>query len=78
MESSTDLPPACASIRVLSDDDLNAKIQSLNVKQRQIFDIIYSWGKTFVQNRNTKAPFELEPIRIFLTAPGGCGKSFFD
>ena len=31
---------------VISDNELNAKIRSLNRKQREYFDIVYNWAKT--------------------------------
>ena len=71
------LAPAAAQETLISEEDLNSSIESLNEEQRQIFDVVYMWAKRFVQNRNVEEPAErLEPLRIFLTAAGGCGKSY--
>ena len=36
-------------ITILSDNDINNKIRSLNFKQRQIFDFIYNWATSHVK-----------------------------
>ena len=33
-----------------SDDEINSKIRSLNLKQQQIFDFIYNWAKLHVKS----------------------------
>ena len=60
---------------VVSDGELFQKIRALNTKQREIFDVVFSWAKTFVKNQNTLEVKHLEPLNIFLTGEGGCGKS---
>ena len=54
------------------DEDLNQKIQSLNNKQSQIFDMM-----TFINRldsyRICKVPIFL--CIFFITGKGGCGKS---
>ena len=60
---------------MLPDDDLFRKRRSLNAKQREIFDIVFSWAKTFVKNRSSQLLNKIEPLNIFLTGQGGCGKS---
>ena len=59
----------------MSDSDLNAKIRSLNTRQREIFDVVFTWGKHSVQSRNSDMIAKPEPLRIFLTGKGGAGKS---
>ena len=54
-----------------SDDEINSKIRSLNLKQQQIFDFIYNWAKLHV--RATKK--QSTPFHLFLSGSGGCGKS---
>ena len=60
---------------LLSDDALNEKIRSLNIQQRQIFDVVNKWARDTVKNLSSKSPKKVEPIYIFLTGKGGCGKS---
>ena len=35
--------------------------------QRNVFDAVYSWS--------SKIQYEVEPVRLFITGGGGCGKS---
>ena len=60
---------------LLSDDILNEKIRSLNVQQRQIFDVLNKWARDTVKNLSAKSSIKVKPIYIFLTGKGGCGKS---
>ena len=60
---------------LLDDDTLNEKICSLNVQQRQIFNVVNKWARETVKNISSKSPTKVEPIYIFLTGKGGCGKS---
>ena len=60
---------------LVSDNELFDKIKTLNQKQRQIFDIAYSWTKCFVKSRNAKQIKDMQPLNMFLTGEGGCGKS---
>ena len=60
---------------LLSDDVLNEKIRSLNVQQRQIFNVVNKWARDTVKNLSAKTPIKVESIYIFLTGKGGCGKS---
>ena len=60
---------------VLSDDIINEKIRSLNVKQREIFEKVYKWARDYAKNRSCKFPREIFPFYIFLSGGGGCGKS---
>ena len=60
---------------VLPDEEINEKIRSLNMKQREIFDVVLTWATKFVKIRNTKSAEKVEPLHVFLTGQGGCGKS---
>ena len=60
---------------VLSDDELNTNIRSLNQKQREYFDIIYYWAKKFVKNLSALSKVEIQPLYIFITGGAGTGKS---
>ena len=60
---------------VLPDNEINEKIRSLNKKQREIFDVVLSWANNFVKSKNCKNVKKINPLNIFLTGQGGCGKS---
>ena len=60
---------------ILHDDDINAKIRSLNFKQRQIFHVIHAWGKNCVKKLYSKASKKVSSLHLFVTGGGGCGKS---
>ena len=60
---------------VISDDELNAKIRSLNPKQREYFEIVYKWAKSFVKNLSTISQKAIQPLYIFITGGAGTGKS---
>lgn len=47
----------------------------LNERQMQIFEIVHKWGKKYVKNLNCSKTCVIQPIHIFLTGNGGCGKS---
>ena len=70
------LPPASSRPTIISDEELNERINSLNQKQREIFDVVYTWGKTYVQYSKLDRGSDVQPLCIFLTGNGGCGKSF--
>ena len=55
---------------VWSDDEILQAINSLNSKQRDVFNVVHNWSKDYVKyNGNVK------PIHIFLSGSGGTGKS---
>ena len=60
---------------VLSDEELNAKIRTLNLKQREYFQIVYNWSKRFVKNLSSVSQIRIEPLHIFITGGAGTGKS---
>ena len=74
-EESSLLPSYTAPI-LMSDNELNSKIQLLNQKQRKLFNKVQSWTKKYVQNKWRADPLEHEALRIFLTGNASCGKSF--
>ena len=59
----------------MSDHDLNERIRSLNKNQRNIFDVINKWARDYFKNLSAKIPHKIEPLHIFITGKGGCGKS---
>ena len=74
-EESSLLPSYTAPI-LMSDNELNSKIQLLNQKQRKLFSKVQSWAKKYVQNKSRADPLEREPLHIFFTGNAGCGKTF--
>ena len=60
---------------VLTDNQINEKICSLNEGQRKVFNVILTWAVEFAKNRNCNMPAKIEPLHIFLTGKGGTGKS---
>ena len=60
---------------IMPDDELNAKIRSLNHKQRECFEIIYNWAKSYIKNISALSKVEVKPLYIFLTGGAGTGKS---
>ena len=67
--------PSATAPTVISDDELNTKIRSLNQMQREYFEIIYDWAKRFVKNLSAVSKIEIKPLYIFLTGGAGTGKS---
>ena len=60
---------------IFSDREINSKIRSRNVKQRQIFDFIYNWAKSHVKVNCGTTSKQSAPFHLFLWRSGGCGKS---
>ena len=60
---------------ILSDSEIDSKISSLNLKQRQIFDFIYNWAKSHVKVKCATPSKQSTPFHLFLSGSGGCGKS---
>ena len=71
-----DLPPATFATTIVSDDELNNQISSLNSNQREIFDVVYTWAKTFMQHSKEHSINTVKPLYIFLSGNAGCGKSY--
>ena len=60
---------------ILSDDEINSKIRSRNLKQWQIFDFIHNWEKFHVKVKSGKTKKQSTSFHLFLSGIGGCGKS---
>lgn len=74
-EESSSLPTYTVLV-LMPDSELDAKIRSLNKKQRQLFNILQSCAKQHVKNKSVSYPSVIKPLHIFLTGDAGCGKSF--
>ena len=60
---------------ILSDDEINSKSRSLNLKQRQLFDFIHNWAKLHIKVKSATTKKHSMPFHLFLSGSGGCGKS---
>ena len=68
------LPPS-NPVYVMTDDEINVKVRSLNSKQRMIFEVINKWARDLMKNLGTTCPRTIDPLFIFITGGGGSGKS---
>ena len=66
---------SCSTHPVFQDSLINENIRSLNVKQRQVFDVIHKWARDYVKNLSSKHVKYMKPLHIFLTGGAGVGKS---
>ena len=57
--------------QVLPDDKIGKSINSLNSKQREVFNVVHTWAKNFVKCDGK----DVEPVHIFLSGSGGTGKT---
>ena len=60
---------------ILSDNEINSKIRSLNLKQQQIFDFIHNWAKLHIKVKPGTTKKRSTPFPLFLSGSGCCGKS---
>ena len=60
---------------IMSNDEINSLITSLNFKQRKVFNILNSWARKKVANRSSENPVLIDPLQIFITGGAGTGKS---
>ena len=66
---------SCSTRPVFQDSLINENIRSLNVKQRQVFDVIQKWARDYVENLSSKHVTYIKPFHIFLTGGAGVGES---
>ena len=55
--------------QVLPDDEIAKGINSLNSKQREVFNVVHTWAKNFVKYNG----HDVELVHIFLSGSGGTG-----
>ena len=67
--------PPIPTTAMMSDDDINENIRSLNCKQRVIYNVINKWAREYTKNRPSLMPSVIKPLYLFITGNGGCGKS---
>ena len=58
-------------LQILSDDEIAKGINSLNSKQREVFNMIRTLAKDYVKYGG----HDVEPVYIFLSGSGGTGKA---
>ena len=64
---------SCPTHPVFQDFLINENIRSLNVKQRQVFDVIHKWARDYLKNFSYKHMKYIKLFHIFLTdGVGGC------
>ena len=56
--------------KIWSEDEILENINSLNSKQRDVFNVVHNWAKDYVKYNG-----KVKPIHIFLSGSGGTGKS---
>ena len=68
----------CASLPIvpeMNDDDISGMICTLNIKQREIFDVVMKWARDHVKHLSCAQRKLVDPLYLFITGDGGCGKS---
>ena len=56
--------------KILPDDDIAEGINSLNSKQREVFNVAHTWAKDYVKYNG----HNVEPVHIFLSGSRCTGK----
>ena len=51
---------------ILSDDEINSKIRSLNLKQWQIFNFIYNWAKLHIKVKSGTTKKQSMSFHLFV------------
>ena len=59
------------TLKILPDSDIAEGINSLNSKQREVFNLDHTWTKDYVRYNE----HNVEPVHIFLSGIGGTDKS---
>ena len=62
------------SSSVPADSDANSNICSLNRDQKNVFDAVHTWARNYVKCMSSKIQHEVEPVHLFITVGGSCGK----
>ena len=61
---------------VVADEEINVRIRSLNRQQKEVFDVVHSYGSRHLKNLNSTEPIQLKQLCLFITGNAGTGKSF--
>ena len=57
--------------QILQDGEIAKGVNSVNSKQREVFNVVYKWTKDYVKCNG----HNVEPVYIFFSDSGGTGKS---
>ena len=57
--------------QILLDDKIAKDINSLNLKQRGVFNVVHTWAKDYVKYEG----YDIESVHIFASGSAGTGKS---
>ena len=57
------------------DTEVNSRIRSLNIKQRDINEVINKWAMDYIKNRSCIWHNDTSPLHLFITGSRECGKS---
>ena len=70
--------PVYSGPSLMPDSELNSKVQKLNQKQCQLFDIVHRWAKNVSKSRLLKPHtfVKIKPMHVFLIGNARSGKSF--
>ena len=58
--------------QMLTGDEISEGINSLNLKQRQMFNMVHTWGKDHVNNNGNN----VQLIHIFTSGSGDTGETY--
>ena len=72
-EETGQLPGNSAVLMI--DTEVNSRIRSLNIKQREIYEVINKWARDYIKNRSCVIHIDTPALHLFITGSGGCGKS---
>ena len=59
----------------IPDNIINENIRSLNMKQREVFNFIYTWSRDYIKSLRCKVIKKVKSFHIFITGGAGVGKS---
>ena len=64
-----------SSLLLQNDEEISESIQSLNVKQRQVFDHVLTWAKEKVKQKSSIKTNAAKPFNLFISGSVGVRKS---
>lgn len=60
---------------ILTGAEVFDKIRTLNLKQRQMLNFLYSWAKSLVKFNSAKGMSQTIPYSLLISGEGDCRKS---
>ena len=58
-----------------NDEEISESIQSLNIKQREIFDYVSTWAKEKMKQKSSIKSKAVKPFNLYISDLGGVKKS---